>query len=129
MKLAVVGSRHFTDYKMMSEVLSKIKNITLIVSGGNRTFDHYNNRYMGADYFAEVFATVNNIPLLVHPANWYTEGRLDKSAGFKRNIKIVKDCDQLIAFWDGESKGTGHSIQEAKKANKKVTIVTFGSTK
>jgi uncharacterized phage-like protein YoqJ len=128
MKLAVVGSRHFFNYNLLKETLDKIKNVDLIVSGGNRTYDHYNRRYMGADYLAEVYATVKNIPLLIYPATWYVKGQFDRSAGFKRNTLIVKNSDEVLAFWDGETRGTANTIEQARKAKKKVTVVNFRST-
>jgi len=34
-------------------------------------------------------------------------------------------ADTLIAFWDGESKGTKHMIYLAKKENVKIIIIYF----
>lgn len=110
-RLAVVGSRSFCDYEMLSKVLdSKRNNIRVIVSGGAR----------GADALVARYARQHNIALLeLHP-DWKTHGR---SAGLLRNTDIVAECDEMLAFWDGESRGTKDSIDKAKRAGKTVTIV------
>ncbi len=115
MKLAIVGSRTFNDYSLLEHTLYNLIlesdiEIKEIVSGGAR----------GADSLAKQFALDNDITYLEFKAAWDLYG---KSAGYKRNVQIVEACDAVLAFWDGESKGTKHSIDLAKKLNKKVTIV------
>lgn len=108
MKLAVVGSRSGISQTTVSSQLDKLKdelNITEIISGGA----------YGVDTMAETWAMRNDIALTVFPAKWELYG---KSAGYKRNVLIVDACDKLVAFWDGKSKGTLHSINIAKKQNK-----------
>ncbi len=43
-------------------------------------------------------------------------------AAYFRNGLIVDDCSRLVAFWDGQSKGTANSIRLAEKAGKPVEI-------
>lgn len=109
MKLAVIGSRDFNDYNLLKSELDKIF-ITMIISGGAA----------GADDFSQRYAKENGLPILIFYPNWNKEG---KSAGYKRNVKIIKACDEVIAFWDGKSKGTQHGINLAK--DKKVKIINF----
>ena len=45
-----------------------------------------------------------------------------KAAGPKRNEQMANDADTLIAFWDGESKGTRDMIQIATQLDMKVSI-------
>ena len=124
LKLAIVGSRSFLDYNYMKEAIlnfiyafpkspeGRSICITEIVSGGAR----------GADALAEQWAKDgHNIPLTTFPADWDKYG---KSAGYKRNEQLVEYADMIMAFWDGESKGTKHTIDLAKKANKPVFIYT-----
>lgn len=111
MKLAIVGSRTFTNYEILEETLSTLEEpITEIISGGAP----------GADALAERWATKHNIPITVHKADWAKYGR---AAGPKRNKKIIEDCDACVAFWDGKSKGTKNSIELSKKAGKKTKVV------
>jgi hypothetical protein len=109
MRVAIVGSRTFTNYDLLCETLAS-ENITHIISGGA----------VGADQLAEKYAADNNIPITIYKAEWALYG---KSAGFKRNITIVDASDKIIAFWDGKSKGTEHTITNAKSKGKIVKIV------
>lgn len=117
MKLAIVGSRSFSDYeKLKTEVdfFSVIKDleITEIVSGGAK----------GADTLAEQYAKDHDLLLKVFPANWDLHG---KSAGYIRNLDIVHYADAIIAFWDGQSRGTLHTINLSKQYKKILHIVYF----
>ena len=111
MKIAIIGSRNFTNYKLLQEILEQYKpKITLVVSGAAK----------GADSLGEKWALENNIQTLIFPADWNQYG---KRAGFIRNEDIIKNCDCCVVFWDGESKGTKHSLSLCKKYNKPVKIV------
>jgi hypothetical protein len=112
-KLAVVGSRGFCDYNLMKAVLSDY-GISMIISGGAR----------GADALAELYAKDMGIEFKVIPAEWDKYG---KSAGFIRNQEIIKECDECVAFWDGQSRGTAHDIELCKKYNKPCNVVTYDS--
>jgi predicted Rossmann fold nucleotide-binding protein DprA/Smf involved in DNA uptake len=116
MKLAVVGSRDFNDRQLAFQVLDKIhthNNIEQIVSGGAR----------GADSIAAEWAKTNSVDLLEFLPEWDKHG---KSAGYKRNVLIVRAADVVLAFWDGVSKGTKHSIDIAGQQGKKVYVVKDG---
>lgn len=111
MKVAVIGSRSFTDYDELKRTLSAIK-ITEIISGGAD----------GADKLAEQYATENNIPTKIFLPDWKKNGR---AAGFMRNTDIINEAELVVAFWDGQSNGTKDSITKAENQNKKVLIITF----
>lgn len=110
-KVAVVGSRTFGDKVLLSQEVGKLLP-SLIVSGGAR----------GADSLAEEWALRFRIPTRIYPAEWDKYGR---SAGFRRNRDIVDGCEVLLAFWDGESRGTAHSIKLAESAGKVVRVIKF----
>jgi len=113
--LAIVGSRTFDDYDLLVKEVDKLASktkITRIVSGGAS----------GADTLAEHYARTNDISLCVYPADWKKYG---KRAGFLRNHKIIEECDICLAFWDGNSKGTKHSIDLARDTHKKTYVVYF----
>jgi len=115
MNLAIVGSRTFNDYSLFCDSIESLRckvNITSFVSGGAK----------GADRLAERYADEFSFPITVHLPDW--DG-LGKGAGYARNITIVNECDILIAFWDGQSKGTKHSIQLALKSGKLVLIINY----
>ena len=115
MKLAIVGSRTFKKYNTLCWFITRhidLPKISLVISGGAQ----------GADTLAERYAKENNIPVKVIRPNWKKHG---KAAGFIRNKDIVKECDILVAFWDGKSRGTKHSIDLAEKYKKPYFIWTF----
>jgi hypothetical protein len=111
MKIAIIGSRDFTDRNLLNKVLEPYKSkITQVVSGAAR----------GADTLGEQWAIDNDIETLIFPADWDKHG---KAAGFIRNQDIIKNCDGAIAFWDHVSNGTRHSISLCEKYNKPCKIV------
>ena len=77
MKLAVIGSRDFTNYQELKDALDKVAThvkIDLIISG----------RARGTDMLAERYAAEKEIPTLIFPPDWGKHGR---SAGIIRNRK------------------------------------------
>lgn len=98
-KLAIVGSREFTDYeKLCREVEdwkknNKVECIDYIVSGG----------CVGTDKLGERYANDNHIKTIIHLPNWTKYGR---AAGPIRNKLIVADATHLIAFMHANSRGT-----------------------
>lgn len=117
MKLAIVGSRTFNNYEILKESIDNLlkeRNIKLdaVVSGGAK----------GADSLGAQYSKENNISLIEFKPDWKKYGR---SAGFKRNVDIINECDICIAFWDGESHGTKHDIDLCQKNGKECIIVRF----
>jgi hypothetical protein len=103
--VAVVGGREFANYAMMVDRLDELAatyTLARIVSGGAR----------GADRLGARYARERSIPLLEHLPDW-SQGR---GAGFLRNRLIVRDADVVVAFWDGHSRGTKHTIDTARNA-------------
>ena len=83
----------------------------------------------GVDQLGERFAKENGIRCTVFPANWSKYGR---SAGFRRNVAMVKYAAEaehplVIVFWDGESHGTGFTIQKAREKEIPVEIFYYTS--
>lgn len=104
-KLAIVGSRDFTDYETfqqaLAEFISEYGMPTSIISGGAR----------GADSMAEKWSLEEDIPIVIYYPDWNTYGR---AAGPIRNSQIVNDATHMIAFPVGESRGTQDSIRKAR---------------
>lgn len=116
-KLAIVGSRTFFDYKVLKKTLDDIStehglNYVEIISGGAK----------GADSLGEMYAKEKGIPTKIFPAEWKKYG---KSAGFKRNVDIIKNCDVCVCFWNGESHGTKHDIELCKEMHKPCFVWNF----
>lgn len=113
LKLAIIGSRTFDNYELLYKELEKYKErINLVVSGGAK----------GADYLGEVWARENNIKTLIFYPDW---DKFGKRAGFIRNEDIIKNCDCCLAFWDGVSNGTKHSLSLCEEYNKPYKIIKF----
>lgn len=113
MRLAVVGSRTFSDTKLAHKILDEYKSlISQIVSGGAA----------GADTIGEKWAKSNNISTNIIYPEWDKYG---KRAGYIRNMLIVDASDAILAFWDGKSKGTKHTIDYAMKLGKAVRIIEY----
>lgn len=115
MKVIIAGSRSFDNYKLLKQKLDKILNKInnpIIISGTAN----------GADKLGERYAEENNLECLQYPANWNKYG---KSAGYKRNKIMAIEADALVAFWDGESKGTQHMIDLAKNYGLKIKIIKY----
>jgi len=109
MIIAAIGGRTVDDYELLSNTLNKYT-ISELVSGG----------CSGGDKMVERYAKENNIHITIFKANWKKYGR---AAGPIRNTKIIESCDCVVALWDGKSKGTGDSINKAKKLNLEINIV------
>jgi len=117
MRLAIIGSRSFDNYDLLSSILWDLLHVRrgdipqdIIISGGAR----------GADSLAKKYAEEEKLEYIEYPAEWSKYG---KSAGFIRNQLIVDNCDMVLTFWDGESRGTADTIEKAKKAKKPTFII------
>ncbi len=117
MKLAIVGGRDFDDYDLLQSTLRLFNRHPkdfpeTIISGGAK----------GADSLALRFAGERSLTVRIFPAEWSKYG---KSAGFLRNQTIVDNCDMVLAFWDGVSRGTADTIEKAKRVMKPTFIVYY----
>lgn len=112
MKIAVVGSRGFKNYYHLEMNLNEFKwdwEYITIVSGGAK----------GADELAKKYAIDNNVPFIEVPADWNSLG---KAAGAIRNGRMVDMVEVVLAFWDGESKGTRDMINKTLSKNKELHV-------
>lgn len=117
MNIAIVGSRHYTDYEFVKESLFDKLNYYInsnlyiqIISGGAK----------GVDSLAERFAKENGIDFKLFLPEWNTFG---KFAGKVRNKLIVDNSDLVIAFWNGISPGTKHSLNYSVKQKKRIILI------
>ena len=59
------------------------------------------------------------------PAQWRKDGVYNPKAGLIRNVEMLDEKpDMVIAFWDGQSRGTMHTIEQANKRRIPVEIVS-----
>lgn len=116
-KIAVVGSRGFTNLKKVDEYIKSLPKDTIIVSGGAP----------GVDRTAERAARREGLRVEIFTAEWEKFKRRKPGsknpAGMIRNTKIIETSDEVVAFWDGQSPGTRDSINKATKMGKKVAVI------
>jgi hypothetical protein len=113
-KILVCGDRNWSDYDIIRDHLSCLNSSTIIITGGCR----------GADKLAEKAAIELGLEVQVFEAQWDLYG---KSAGPIRNIAMLDQQPSLVlAFHDDieHSKGTAHTVREARKRKIPIKIVT-----
>lgn len=114
-RIVVAGCRNYDNYAQAKDYIDNcIKEIRkehalVFLSGGCN----------GADLLGERYAKENGFGIERYAANWQKYG---KGAGPKRNLLMAKDCDYVICFWDGKSKGTASMISYARRFQKPLRI-------
>lgn len=112
-RLAIVGSRNFPHLDAVRAVIASLKPVFIIISGGAK----------GVDSVAIDEARKCGFKTEVYPADWNKHG---KAAGPIRNSLLIDKCDGVLAFWDGESRGTKDTIDKASKTK---PCLIFGPNK
>ena len=115
--LGVVGlrdlrGREFDDFRLLSSELDRYREwIRKVISGGAR----------GTDRMAIRWAKERGLEYEEFLPDFAAHGR--PMAYFVRNHKIGRVCDLMVAFWDGQSRGTRDSIDYARSIGKPVEII------
>jgi len=116
MRTIIAGGRDFDDLPWMALCLDELQqhgwSITEVVSGVAK----------GADITGEEWAHDTEISIKQFPADWETNG---KAAGPIRNTKMADYAEALVAFWDGNSRGTKHMIDTAVKKGLYVKVFLY----
>jgi hypothetical protein len=107
MKIAIIGSRSISDINLSEYIHEKPE---CIISGGAK----------GIDTLAEKWAKENMIKTIIFKPEY---DRYGKGAPLRRNHTIVENADLIYAFWDGESRGTKHTIDYAIDNQKDIKII------
>lgn len=129
MKVAIIGSRHFSDLKLLEEAISE---------SGFHITEECCGEAPGADSLGREWAESLGLPIKSFPAAWSNieaPGALIKinrygdkynaRAGHDRNTEMVTYADAVIALWDGVSPGTKHALREAKRLGRPVFVKLF----
>lgn len=110
MRVAIVGSRHFASPERVTEYVEGLPRGASIVTGSAS----------GVDAAATQAARARGLAVRVLPASF--EELRDESKSAARNQKLIDSCDVLVAFWDGESKGTRTTVERALDSGKEVHV-------
>lgn len=106
MKVAIIGSRSLNITNLQHYLP---EGIIEIVSGGAR----------GIDSCARDYANRAGLKLTEFLPQYDQYGR---GAPLRRNLQIIDYADEVVAFWDGTSKGTKYVIAQCKKSGVKITV-------
>lgn len=109
MRVAIVGSRDYPNLEHVDAYVESLPTDTVVVSGGAR----------GVDTRAAARARERGLCVEEYLADWERFGR---AAGMIRNKKVLDVCERVVAFWDGSSRGTAHTIREAIKRGLRVEV-------
>ena len=111
MKVIITGSRTFTDYQCLCQVLAPDRHrITQVLTGGER----------GAALLDYRWAWKHAVKHQRFLADWE---RFGKVAGVRRNHQLVHAGDVLVVFGHTTSPGTAHLIQCMQQLSKPVVII------
>lgn len=118
-RLIIAGGRDFDNGQLMLDTLNQLINSGKLDS---KNLEIVCGEAKGADTWGKRIALGNGIPVKSFPANWSLHGN---SAGYKRNEEMAVYADGLLAFHDGNSRGTGHMINLANQHKLDVWVENY----
>ena len=117
MKIAIIGSRNF---RMTVRIRAKVRQIAglshlgdpiTIISGGASGVD------------TEAVRNARELGLVAYDIKPDMSAEYDVKQFHIRNDKIIAEADKVIAFWDGESKGTESVILKCLQRHKNFEVI------
>lgn len=121
-KVIIAGTRSFADYSLLRSSCDKY----LSQKGQTHDIVIVSGMAKGADRLGEQYARERGYQVQQFPADWEKNGR---AAGYMRNADMANYSDALIAFWDGQSKGTQNMIETARKKGLAVRVINYANVK
>ena len=117
-RVIIAGCRNFYNYVTLKErceyyLQNKMITHNVIIVSGHAS---------GADSLGEKFAAYHNLQCELHPADLEHHG---KATGPFRYSEMAEVADALIAFWDGQSRGTKSMIDLAKRKGLQLAVVRY----
>lgn len=109
MKLAIVGSRGIKHADIEAILRQHNLQPSTVISGGA----------VGVDTLAEQWARNNGVKVEIFKPDYKKHLR---GAPIRRNELMARECDMLLAIWDGKSKGTTHIMNYTRKLGKPVFV-------
>lgn len=100
-RVLVCGSRGWTDAEYIEDRLAELPKNTEVLHGGAQ----------GADHLAERACAALGLRMHIFLPLYEQDGR---AAPLERNKRMLdQKPERVIAFWDGRSTGTAHTMSEA----------------
>lgn len=140
--VAIVGSRTTPESNVLYFLASDLLTFEKLVSGGARGADKhaengalgiglsvtsYRPRREGSCFFVDLWVDGENCGPVKQGANALTYP--DFSAAAKaRNWWIARDCQRMVAHWDGVSSGTAHAVACAVRFDREIRIHMDGDS-
>jgi hypothetical protein len=139
LSIAIIGSRTFSDYKLMYSTVDKVieeyiqehgpimQSDVQIISGGAIGADKlgaqyaYERGYLLTEYLAK-WDDLSHPDVKLRVNHWGKQ--YDAGAGHRRNTEIIQNADIVVAFHNG-SPGTADSLRKAKALKKKIIEIRF----
>lgn len=121
MLILVCGSRDWRYQDTIADVLSDyaVEDTTIMHGACSRKVKGVE---VSADMLADRVARIYGYKVRQYPADWKSEPR---RAGFIRNLQMLDlKPDLVIAFQRNNSHGTQHTIDNAKKRNIPVRVIS-----
>ncbi len=120
MKVIIAGSRSGAHHHFVipKAVRASGFDVTEVICGDAR----------GVDQQGAAWAVREGLPVKHMPADWGAHGKV---AGPIRNRAMADYADAAIVIWDGESRGSGNMVKEAKRAGipvHEVRLCRYGLT-
>ena len=132
MKIAIIGSRTYENKLKIKDMIYKLKlafgdELEIVSGGAQNGADRYAKKYaleLGVRY--KEFNPAHTVKNLYSGCSEEYYGKpYHVSQLFHRNSLIVNYSDKIIAFRSpGKSSGTDHVVQESKKLNKPIVIIS-----
>lgn len=110
MRTIIAGSRTIEDYGRVADAVAESGFvIDQVVSGGAR----------GVDELGERWAEEHGVAVVRYEPQWDEHGR---AAGPKRNARMTRNADALVAVWDGRSRGTRDMLRKAHRRGLRIHL-------
>ena len=119
-RVLICGSRSFQNYEMFQSCMD------VLLRSLDEPIEFVSGHARGTDRMAERYASEKGIPIHTLSPDWKAYG---KAAGPIRNRQMleyaIEETPVVIAFWDGESRGTKHTIDTARSMGINVYVIRY----
>lgn len=122
LKVGVIGSRTITNKSLIYKALDAFatraslqKDQIVVLSGGAK----------GVDTLAQEWCREREVPFILFKPYFLVDNKAAYNPRhyFTRNKQIIDNSDTILAFWDGETKGTSWGISYSRKQRKAITVI------